>query len=179
MQDEFPFAIHFAAVGGTGGIADTCRLYKTLQIPIAIIADLDIVTSQDRMKKVLSLIGGAREKKLLTQSMDIAKRIKELPPTVAPSDVRAGLEEALKSGMNWASDDDTPLRSRLNEIVQALDRMRRLKRGGLVGLPDNLREPLAELVSDLRGVGLFVVPVGELEEWLGGHGLLASKTNKW
>ncbi|MFO0705578.1 MAG: AAA family ATPase [Nitrospira sp.] len=53
LLDEYRFDLHFSTVGGTGGIADTCRLYRTLKIPIAVVADLDMLVDPDRMKHVL------------------------------------------------------------------------------------------------------------------------------
>lgn len=47
------FDIHFTAVGGTGGIADTCQLHKMLGIPVAIVADLDLITDVEKLKVVL------------------------------------------------------------------------------------------------------------------------------
>ncbi|PYJ81830.1 MAG: hypothetical protein DME22_20290, partial [Verrucomicrobia bacterium] len=32
---------YFAAVGGVGGMAETARFYRSLHIPVAVIADLD------------------------------------------------------------------------------------------------------------------------------------------
>ena len=40
LAEELRLDVHFAAVGGLGGVADACRLYRTLHIPVAIIADL-------------------------------------------------------------------------------------------------------------------------------------------
>ena len=47
------FDIHFAAAGGTGGIADTCQLYRVLGIPVAVVADLDLIVDAPKMKQVL------------------------------------------------------------------------------------------------------------------------------
>jgi hypothetical protein len=45
--------VHFSAVGGTGEIADTCKLYRTLNIPIAIVADLDLIADPSCLKRIL------------------------------------------------------------------------------------------------------------------------------
>ena len=57
--------------------------------------------------------------------------------------------------------------------------MRRLKTAGSEPLPETISTPLASLLSRLHRQGLFVVPVGELEEWLAGRGIQASRQNKW
>ncbi|MBK6981303.1 MAG: hypothetical protein IPH30_07270 [Betaproteobacteria bacterium] len=57
--------------------------------------------------------------------------------------------------------------------------MRRLKTAASEPLPDSIRDPLATLLLHLQSHGLFVVPVGDLEEWLSAYGIQASKQNKW
>jgi hypothetical protein len=57
--------------------------------------------------------------------------------------------------------------------------MRKLKRGGVDAFSPQIAEPLRELLISLQGYGVFLVPVGELEEWLTGTGIQASKENKW
>ncbi|TXT16467.1 MAG: hypothetical protein FD138_4754, partial [Planctomycetota bacterium] len=54
LHDDFRMDIHFSTVGGAGGIADTCGLYRTLKIPIAVIADLDVIVDCERMSRVLA-----------------------------------------------------------------------------------------------------------------------------
>jgi hypothetical protein len=56
--------------------------------------------------------------------------------------------------------------------------MRRLKNGGVAAYADDLSEAIAELLRQLKNHGLFLVPVGELEEWLSTSQVQASKNNK-
>ena len=57
--------------------------------------------------------------------------------------------------------------------------MRRLKRGGLSAFSDTIAEPLRQLLTCLKESGVFLVPVGELEEWLADANIKESKENKW
>jgi hypothetical protein len=57
--------------------------------------------------------------------------------------------------------------------------MRRLKRKGVAGFPAEIATSLYELLTRLQKVGLFLVPVGEVEEWLASENLAVSKANKW
>jgi hypothetical protein len=56
LVNEIRVDVHFTAVGGTGGIADTCRLYRTLKIPIAVVADLDLVADLTRLRQVVTVL---------------------------------------------------------------------------------------------------------------------------
>jgi hypothetical protein len=57
--------------------------------------------------------------------------------------------------------------------------MRRLKRGGVSALSDVIAEPFRQLLTSLKEIGVFLVPVGELEEWLVDANIQESKDNKW
>jgi hypothetical protein len=55
--------------------------------------------------------------------------------------------------------------------------MRRLK-SGISSFPPSVSEPLAALVEALKKVGLFLVSVGELEQWLTPEQVATSRANK-
>lgn len=180
LLDEFRFDLHFSTVGGTGGIADTCRLYRTLRIPIAVIADLDMLVDPDRMARVLErLVDDPTNRATLVADCEaVAKAVRDLPPTKTSSEVLAELQALKESRMDWDRKDDIELRRRLRGLATELDRMRRLKRGGVDAYTDPLRTNLRDLLDHLRTHGLFLVPVGELEEWLPQEEVAVSKSDK-
>jgi len=57
--------------------------------------------------------------------------------------------------------------------------MRKLKRGGIAEFPEIIATPLRTLIESLKIHGVFLVPVGELEEWLAAEGITDSKEIKW
>jgi hypothetical protein len=180
LSDELNLDVHFASVGGTGGIADTCKLYRTLRIPVAVLADLDVIADPHRIRRVLEEMAPQdRVEPLVAAARSILDSIRRLPPTVDPEIVRESLKSFIGRDLNWLQDEDVQLRSDLNSIAKQLDRMRALKRGGIPSLPDGISRAAQALVKDLETVGVFLVPVGELEEWLVGAGIEESKNNKW
>jgi hypothetical protein len=69
--------------------------------------------------------------------------------------------------MDWKNDDDARVKGDLNILVRRIDRMRRLKSGGIEafsGYP-NIRDGLKFIVERCKSFGLLLVPVGELEYW--------------
>ena len=56
MGGDLNFDIHFTTVGGIGGIADTCQLYRVLGIPVAVIADLDLLTDTAKIERILEIL---------------------------------------------------------------------------------------------------------------------------
>jgi hypothetical protein len=180
LHDEFRFDLHFSTVGGTGGIADTCRLYRTLKIPIAVAADLDMLADPDRLPRVLEQLvdDSVTRNALLSDTKAISEAVRALPPTKAPAETLAELRGLTESPMDWDLKHDLELRRRLRELANELDRMRRLKRGGVDMYTGQLGAEMRELLDRFRVHGLFLVPVGELEEWLPQKEIAVSKRNK-
>ena len=180
LHDEFRIDLHFSTVGGTGGIADTCGLYRTLKIPVAIIADLDMLVDGDRMKRVIDRLVEDRDIKqsLLKSCNEIAGAIRSLPPTISPIDVANRLSSISALNMDWANQDDVKLRRHLNQLANEIDRMRRLKTGGVAEYRGELGDRMQLLLNELKEHGLFLVPVGELEQWLSALNVGVSKKNK-
>jgi hypothetical protein len=180
LRNDIHLDIHFSAVGGTGGIADTCHLYRTLKIPIAVIADLDLLMDNERLRNVLKrLVDETKIVPLLERAADIGNRIKLIPPMVSPDDVRDRLSGVLSAKMDWSKGDDIHICKQTREIANQLDRVKQLKRGGILHLPKELQSPVEEIVRDLSEHGLFLVPVGELECWFDEGKVPVSKQSKW
>ena len=180
LASELRLDVHFAAVGGSGGIAETCRLYRTLRIPVAVIADLDVISDSTKLERVLYAMTTSDEAlALATLAGSVTDLIKQLPPTVEPLQVQRRLGQLSAQIRNWNANVDVTLRSDLTHVCHQLDRMRRLKRGGTRAFSADIADRLTTLLERLKHVGMFLAPVGELEEWLSHAGIEESKENKW
>lgn len=180
IRDRAPLDLHFATVGGTGGLADTCQLYRTLRIPVAVIADLDILVDDGRIGRVLeSLVNDPAERTSLHDSCRaVASAVQSLPPVVSPEVVGERLAKIGQLRRDWSKRDDVSVRNELRALSNDIDRMRRLKRGGIAAFGVPLGNQIRDVVDRLACKGLFLVPVGELEEWLAGHDVGVSKSDK-
>ncbi|HTN94376.1 MAG TPA: AAA family ATPase [Gallionella sp.] len=175
------FDIHFTAAGGTGGIADTSQLYKMLGIPVAVIADLDLVTDIEKTRLILRSLcdDSSQVEAILKEARSISDTLQKLPPTISAEDVRDRLQKIIGRDLNWSEGHDRELRSLLSHINMELNGMRGLKQGGVAALPREVSEQLINHLAELQKVGLFLVPVGELEFWLANTPITASKNKKW
>jgi hypothetical protein len=180
LQGDFRVDVHFATVGGTGGIADTCGLYRTLRIPIAVIADLDVLVNLERLSKVLLQLVDDQDIRdaLISECKDVAEKIRALPPTLTPAEVQVTLRELVAAPMNWDSRDDVALRKQIGRLANDIDRMRRLKTGGVEAYEGSLKAQMEMLLTRLSQHGLFLVPRGELEQWLAGRDVQVSVSDK-
>jgi hypothetical protein len=84
----------FIPVGGTGGIADIAHFYRTLRIPTAIIADLDLILDRDKMERILENAGDKNmSAELLSRCATIAAEIRELPPSFPERELKESLAQ--------------------------------------------------------------------------------------
>jgi hypothetical protein len=179
LSKELMLDVHFTAVGGTGGIADTCKLYRTLNIPVAVIADLDLVADLDKLGRILRALTDADQADaILVRAKAVGEEIRKLPPTIDPSEIKQRLIEIGAQPMSWERGDDSKICRQFRKLSNELDRMRHLKKGGISGLPEVIATPLIQLAASLSTAGLFLVPVGELEGWLASEKIGESKDNK-
>lgn len=180
LREEFGIEVHIAAVGGTGGLADACKLYKTLEIPTAIIADLDVVTDSQKLRNMLDNLSDRETvNRICDLAHKFADKIKQLPPTISEIEVKTKLKELSARNFDWSNDDDVDLRRELGRLGSDVRRLSKLKRGGIFELPTPLQQDLGDILNSCDAVGLFLVPVGELEGWLKDFDFESSRRRKW
>ena len=167
--------------GGVGGIADTCAFYRSLFIPVAVIADLDIITDLKRLMVTLETLTSdpGTLAKARAEAVAVLDALRKLNPQIAPQDLQTALHDIATQPMEWGAGHDHAVRKSLNSLAARLDRLRRLKHGGIDALPVPLPTLFSALTSTLAESGLFLVPVGELEGWLADKGLKSSRGRKW
>jgi hypothetical protein len=160
---------HFVPVGGTGGFAEPLRFYRTLNIPAAIIADLDSICDTDKVCQFVKVAAQtpADADILIQQLRNVVQRIKALPPPITEDAVKERLKELSEEPLRWAQGDDNAVRRKLNELEGQIKRVQRLKDGGIEAYKDHpeIMDGLQTMVDAMRQLGLFFVPVGELEDW--------------
>lgn len=179
LGNEVRLDVHFAAVGGTGGIADTSQLYRSLRIPVAVIADRDVLADFEKLRKIISVMADPQSAKaLIDKAKILAEEVRKIPPTIEPSELRDALLDLKGLPTNWQNGDDLKIRSQLNQLSNRLQRMRRLKHGPITDLPSSVADLLREMLQDLKRLGIFVVPVGELEDWFPAGKIEASREDK-
>ena len=166
---EYPSQeIQFVTVGGTGGFAEVCRLFHALRVPTSVIADLDILVDVDKVEATLEALSGGPVQAFMSLLKDTVQRLKALPPEILEAHVKSELQAVANMDFEWKAGGDNVLRRKLNEIEKKVKRVNRLKNGGISAyefLPD-IHASLTRCVEDAAKLGLFLVPCGELEDWV-------------
>ena len=169
MAKDSNLDVLFIPVGGTGGIADTAALYRALKIPVAVVADLDLIMDRAKLNQIVALLAGESPTAatICGECEEVAAKIKAIPPTLTEGEMQARLTEWAQMPCDWANEDDQTMMRQLRKLSDDIDRMRRLKAGGVASFRDypDIVEALSRIIDACSIVGLFLVPVGELEYW--------------
>ena len=151
-------------------------LLTQANIPCCAIIDIDILNGKDDLDKVLHSLSNSS---LDEESLAVVDKLSESIGNI-------GEEEALNSVIENVSEFLGQLKNgehTFNGARGALNRLRKdatkwgaLKSQGISVLDGDIRPDVESLLKTLKGLGVFVVPVGELEGWID---LGDKKKNKW
>lgn len=139
-----------------------------------------MLVDAERMTKVIGkLVDDPHARAELLGLCDkVTSAVKAHPPTTSAEEVTAALSEIAAFKMDWRKNEDVEVRRLLRRLATKIDRMRRLKSGGVGAYAGELGSSMQTLLDRLKRHGLFLVPVGELEEWLAAHSVGVSKSDK-
>ena len=169
--------VRFVPSEGTGGFADPLRLYRALEVPTAVIADVDFLAKDGELRKVLTELGtpASEVSSLSTRARQAISLIRACLSRVDSKDVQNELSALAQEAADLTTNNETKLRGKLLKAADQLYRLYDFKQRGLDAVPESytdgdttvpLQDDVRVLLADLEGRGLFLVPVGELESWL-------------
>ena len=159
---------------GKQHIKDIVDLLKKVTVPVSTIVDIDILNSKDDFKNLLS----AFIKNIHDNYLEEQKKIMEFIDNSSEKEIlekcHGEIEELLKQLKN-KEHTLSGLRSALNRIESGVKKWKLIKEGGIEAMDKSIKDDAKKLLEDLKGDGIFIIPVGELESWIK-SGL---KKNKW
>jgi hypothetical protein len=143
-------------------------LYKALKIPVCVAADLDVIRELGTFRKILEAVAPAEDvNELMQECTRIIAQVKALGPMISESETREQLSSILESNLRWteASQLNT-VRRELDKVSFLLSPTARLKQGMSSLKGEAVYTDLTAFLHRCRGVGVFLVPVGVLEDWV-------------
>lgn len=172
VGDEDRPDIHYSYTGGKDRLPVVIRALYALQVPVATLADFDVLNNEQPLKRIVEAHGGAwsdvdadwkivkkavEENKNFTDGDSFREKIiKELQTygngTVVPKETLKAIEKLTKSASAWSY----------------------AKNSGIAAIPPG--EPTVaanRLLEKLKKLGIFVAPNGEMEGFcrsISGHG---------
>ncbi|MBT2452135.1 AAA family ATPase [Streptomyces sp. ISL-43] len=157
----------FLHTNGKPRLAETARRLRECGIPTAVIADLDLLRTSGDVRKAVTALGGAWED-VSTDFKVLNDHANESRTALTVAEFRKQMNDVL-----GRAGDSNPVppeaAARIGDLLKTASGWKHLKKSGLSALNGtNAYAAAARLTTVLARLGVFLVPVGELESWIAG-----------
>jgi hypothetical protein len=160
-----PFDVLFTAAGGKQRLRLVAAALSKVHVPVRCIADFDLLRSPDDVKRLVESLGGewTPEQAAALAQVDAGLRGHHRARTIG--ETRTALTDIL------TGDEHDPVTGAIAEAVEEALKDEsgwgQAKRFGVVAVPAGQASIALETVlAELRSVGIYIVPVGEVEAWV-------------
>ncbi len=152
-------------------MAVVARALKAVNVPVVVVADLDILRREPNdLKKLVGDMGGDYDE-MSADHIAVASALDPVAPLLKLS-LRDAFNDAIDAIDSSTIDDKAA--EKLRKIIKGESGWDRVKQGGIAMVPAGTARGAADrLVNRLREIGILIVTVGELERFVpqvGGHG---------
>ena len=155
--------LYFVHGGGKGQLSSLARAYRSLDTRTAVVADLDLLRNKDEIADVIDALG-ANLTEMSSVFSSVHSALASSPPVTSFRDflsrARAILDQSAQRGALSAED-----RRNLQGLLEETADWSEAKRHGIRKLRSSPRRDAESLLGKWADIGLFLVPVGELECW--------------
>lgn len=158
----------YVPTGGKHAIPTIANVLRKIGVPTKAVFDIDLLRNQDDLKKSVEAFGG--------NWAEFAGIWKQVNAAVS-SGISVKSNQEIKASIKQIIDDADPENLPKSDIAEAMKQgsaWSLVKKVGPAGLPrGNSRLNYEALVQKLEEIGIYLVPVGEVEEFcpeMGVHG---------
>ncbi|CAC9640619.1 hypothetical protein [uncultured Gammaproteobacteria bacterium] len=156
-------------------IKDVVKLLKDASVPTVAIIDIDILNSEADLSNVISAFSsGFNQSKIITIRAELATYIEEVPEEGITEELKHNVTELLEQ-LNKNKHTLSGARGALNRIRAESTKWSKVKKDGIDILKGEFRQKAQCIIDISLDVGLYIVPVGELESWM----KLGVRKNRW
>ena len=162
----------FVHANGKHRIAALASALADLDVPTDIIADIDILREANVLKKIIEALCWDSSK-AITLAESVSKAIEQHKLSLNQDEIKNAIENIL-AGAPSLDVGTREWGSKIDDIFREASQWGAVKKGGEAALPaGQATQQFQELRSVCKAMGLWIVPVGELEGFcksIGGHG---------
>ena len=164
--------VFFVHANGKDRMSKLAKAMTDLDVPVDVIADIDILNSEDKFQEIIETLGGNWDK-MQSMAQTVCNDIEQHKPWLTAGEIKKGIQEEL--------DDLEPTGEFPRQKQKAIEKIFRkaspwdaIKESGEAAIPQGqATQRFQELKTLCKKIGLWIVPVGELEGFcksIGGHG---------
>jgi energy-coupling factor transporter ATP-binding protein EcfA2 len=153
----------FTECGGKHKLPTAIDALRPLGVPVCAIADLDVLRDRALLQNIVVKLGGTWDQ--IEREWNIVAKAVDQMPVLAPviSDVRQEINDLLGTDLAARLSEDQT--RRIKKLTKTSDGWRQVREAGGALPRGQAASAGATLLSNLEKIGLFVVPVGALEQW--------------
>lgn len=156
-------------------IKDVVKLLINASIPTVAVIDIDILNSESDLSNAISSFDiDFNQSRILGLRRKIAEHIEGVSEEDILDSLKSGLS-VLIAQLDRKEHSLSGARGALNRIRSESTKWAKLKQEGVDSLDGQLKGNVEEILSSCMELGLFIVPVGELEGWID----LGVRKNRW
>ncbi len=156
----------FVHTFGKQNIEKVVSILKDATIPVCVVTDIDILNSKDIFQKLLCSLKNESHEQLIQTRQEISDYINKTDENCILMTLKKETKEFLKELESENILDLPNARSALERIKNNSNKWHDIKQKGVSSLPTNLKDKSRNVLKAAKDLGLFIVPVGELEQWL-------------
>lgn len=156
-------------------IKDVVKLLKEASIPTVAVIDIDILNSKADLTKAIEAFDSEFDKtEILELREKLATHVESKSEDELLKDLKASVIELL-SQLEQNEHSLSGAKGALNRIRSDSTKWSEMKKFGVFSLEEPFRSNAKTIIEKCKSLGLFIVPVGELEGWID----LQVRKNKW
>jgi hypothetical protein len=158
----------YVPTGGKYGIPKVAGVLRQIGVPVKAVFDLDFLSERSLVQSAAEAFGGEwKEIEPLWLRVDTAVRAGNKPKSVPE------IKEEIIALLADAGDNDLP-KGDINEAMKQGKPWSAIKKYGTRGIPNgDAQRDFGELRNKLKEIGIYLIPVGEIENFcseIGSHG---------
>ena len=164
--------VHYTYSGGKDRLPIVVKSLRTLGVPVATIADFDLLNNETPLSLIVEAHGG--DWSVIKPNWEAVKNTIEQNSNFVGSDqFKIQISAIIKSIPGGTAVEKSVL-AKIKNLARNASAWDHAKRSGLASLPNGEPTKKAKaLLADLNAIGVFVVPDGEMEGFcrdVSGHG---------
>lgn len=168
ISDEVWQDTSYVPTGGKHGVPKVANVLRQIGVPIKVVFDIDFLSERTLVKDSVTAFGGDWESvEPLWSRVDAAVRNGVKPKTTEQ------IKEEIISKLADEEGDRLP-KGDIIELMKQAKPWAIIKKYGVRAIPKgNAQKDYYQLKSILESIGIYIIPVGEIENFcpeIGGHG---------
>lgn len=164
------FDVGFVHAHGQQNLSVVLRTLRKAELPACVIADMNVLDSRARFSELVTAVCGSppRPSWLMTRDKlehSLTQRMGRRALAVNTREIESLLDRFARGEDVPGSLQGEPEREG-QSLANPAEHWQRLQQLGIDAVDDDLRPWVEQLMDELHGVGLFLVPKGQLQGWI-------------